>query len=46
MQQHQQISIRTLGDENLYLKGGEGSMSIINFWSDADNNGVVDELNY
>jgi hypothetical protein len=35
----------TLGDETLYLKGGEGSMSIIKlFGPDADNNGVADEL--
>lgn len=34
-----------LGDEKLYLKGGEGSMAIINlFGPDADNNGVADEL--
>lgn len=35
----------TVGDENLFLKGGEGSMSIIElFGPDADNNGVADEL--
>jgi hypothetical protein len=36
---------RTLGDEKLYLKGGEGSMAILElFGPDADNNGVADEL--
>jgi hypothetical protein len=36
---------RTLGDESLYLKGGEGSMAILElFGPDADNNGVADEL--
>jgi hypothetical protein len=36
---------RTLGDEKLYLKGGEGSLSIIElFGPDADNNGIADEL--
>ena len=35
----------TLGDEKLYLKGGEGSMAIINlFGPDLNNNGVADEL--
>jgi hypothetical protein len=35
----------TLGDERLYLKGGEGSMSILElFGPDNDNNGVADEL--
>ncbi|MFT5714476.1 MAG: hypothetical protein ACI9WT_001034 [Flavobacterium sp.] len=35
----------TLGDEKLYLKGGEGSMSILElFGPDADGNGVADEL--
>jgi hypothetical protein len=35
----------TLGDEKLYLKGGEGAMSIIElFGPDADNNGIADEL--
>ena len=35
----------TLGDEKLYLKGGEGSMAVIDlFGKDADNNGVADEL--
>jgi hypothetical protein len=35
----------TLGDERLYLKGGEGSMSILElFGPDTDNNGVADEL--
>ena len=35
----------TLGDERLYLKGGEGAMSILElFGPDADNNGVADEL--
>lgn len=38
-------SSATLGDEQLYLKGGEGSMAIIDlFGPDADNNGVADEL--
>lgn len=36
---------KTLGDEKLYLKGGEGSMSILElFGPDTDNNGVADEL--
>jgi hypothetical protein len=36
---------RTLGDESIYLKGGEGSMAILElFGPDADNNGVADEL--
>jgi hypothetical protein len=36
---------KTLGDEKLYLKGGEGSMAILElFGPDADNNGVADEL--
>ncbi|WP_291100364.1 MULTISPECIES: DUF4270 domain-containing protein [unclassified Flavobacterium] len=35
----------TLGDEKLYLKGGEGSMAVLNlFGPDLDNNGVADEL--
>lgn len=36
------------GDENLYLKGGEGSMAIIELFSgpDADNDGVSDELEF
>jgi len=35
----------TLGDEKLYLKGGEGSMAVINlFGADLDHNGVADEL--
>jgi hypothetical protein len=35
----------TLNEENLYLKGGEGSMSIIElFGPDADGNGVADQL--
>ena len=35
----------TLGDEKLYLKGGEGSMAVINlFGPDLNNNGVADEL--
>jgi Domain of unknown function (DUF4270) len=35
----------TLGDEKLYLKGGEGSLAIIElFGPDNDNNGVADEL--
>lgn len=35
----------TTGDEKLYLKGGEGSLAVIElFGSDADNNGVADEL--
>jgi len=34
-----------LGDEKLYLKGGEGSMAIIElFGPDNDNDGVADEL--
>jgi hypothetical protein len=34
-----------LGDEKLYLKGGEGSMAIVNlFGPDLDQNGVADEL--
>lgn len=35
-------------DENLYLKGGEGSMAIIELFSgpDADNDGVSDELEF
>jgi hypothetical protein len=34
-----------LGDEKLYLKGGEGAMAVINlFGPDLDNNGVADEL--
>ena len=33
------------GDENLYLKGGQGSMAVINlFGSDDDNDGIPDEL--
>jgi hypothetical protein len=33
------------GDETLYLKGGEGSLSVVElFGPDADNNGVADEL--
>lgn len=36
---------RVLGDEKLYLKGGEGSLAVINlFGPDNDNNGVSDEL--
>jgi len=36
---------RTTGDDKLYLKGGEGSLAVINlFGPDADNNGVADEL--
>jgi len=36
---------RNLGDDKLYLKGGEGSLAVINlFGPDADNNGVADEL--
>jgi hypothetical protein len=36
---------RALGDEKLYLKGGEGSLAIIElFGPDNDNNGVADEL--
>lgn len=35
----------TTGDEKLYLKGGEGSLAVIElFGADADNNGVADEL--
>ena len=35
----------TLGDEKLYLKGGEGSMAVIDlFGPDLDHNGVADEL--
>jgi hypothetical protein len=34
-----------LGDDKLYLKGGEGAMAILElFGPDADNNGVADEL--
>lgn len=34
-----------LGDDRLYLKGGEGSMAVIDlFGTDNDNNGVADEL--
>jgi hypothetical protein len=34
-----------LGDDKLYLKGGEGSMAIIElFGPDNDNNGVADQL--
>jgi hypothetical protein len=34
-----------LGDEKLFLKGGEGSMAVIDlFGPDADNNGIADEL--
>lgn len=34
-----------IGDEKLYLKGGEGSLAIIElFGPDNDNNGVADEL--
>ena len=35
-----------LGDEKLYLKGGEGSMAIIDLFDnvDADGNGISDEL--
>ncbi len=37
----------TLGDEKLYLKGGEGSMAVINlFGPDLNNNGVADELEF
>jgi hypothetical protein len=37
-------NINNSGDESLYLKGGEGSMAILElFGPDADNNGV-DEL--
>ncbi|UQD55710.1 DUF4270 domain-containing protein [Flavobacterium sp. K5-23] len=36
---------RTSGDKKLFLKGGEGSMAILElFGPDADNNGVADEL--
>jgi hypothetical protein len=36
---------KTLGDERLYLKGGEGALSILElFGPDTDNNGVADEL--
>ena len=35
----------TLGDERLYLKGGEGSVSVLSlFGPDNDTNGVADEL--
>lgn len=35
----------TLGDEKLYLKGGEGAMAIIElFGPDSDKNGVADDL--
>jgi hypothetical protein len=34
-----------LGDEKLYLKGGEGSLAVLKlFGPDNDNNGVADEL--
>ena len=35
-------------DENLYLKGGEGSMAIIELFAgpDADNDGISDELEF
>lgn len=37
---------RILGDEKLYLKGGEGSLAVIELFgsADIDNNGVSDEL--
>jgi hypothetical protein len=36
---------QVLGDEKLYLKGGEGPLAIIElFGPDIDNNGVADEL--
>jgi hypothetical protein len=37
---------RILGDEKLYLKGGEGSLAVIELFgsTDIDNNGVSDEL--
>lgn len=36
---------RILGDEKLYLKGGEGSLAVLNlFGPDSDKNGVADEL--
>ena len=36
---------RILGDEKLYLKGGEGSLALLNlFGPDSDKNGVADEL--
>lgn len=36
---------KDLGDEKLYLKGGEGSLAVINlFGPDNDSNGVSDEL--
>ncbi len=36
---------RVLGDEKLYLKGGEGSLAIVElFGPDANNDGVPDEL--
>jgi len=35
----------SVGDEKLYLKGGEGSMAIINiFGPDADGDGIADKL--
>ncbi len=36
----------TLGDEKLYLKGGEGSMAIIELFNniDVDNNGISDQI--
>jgi hypothetical protein len=36
----------TLGEENIYLKGGEGSAGVIELFSgpDLDNNGIADEL--
>jgi len=36
---------RSAGDDKLYLKGGEGSMAIVElFGADNDNDGVADEL--
>jgi hypothetical protein len=38
-------SSRTTGDEKLYLKGGEGALTVLNlFGPDNDNNGIADEL--
>ena len=35
----------TVGDDKLYLNGGEGSMAVINlFGADANNDGLADEL--
>lgn len=40
--------VPALNDENIYLKGGEGSMAIIELFDgpDADGNGISDELEF